>query len=80
MTVEIVRDMLAWTTLINFVLLAWWFSFFYFAHDWTYRFHTRWIKVPKEAFDDMHYGGMGFYLMAIVLLNLVPYLALRIVT
>lgn len=78
MTLEIIRDTLAWCSLINIVLLAWWFLVFYLAHDWTYRFHSRWFKVPVEAFDEMHYGGMGFFLMGIVLFNLVPYLALRI--
>ena len=79
MTAEMIRSTLAWCSLINILVLAWWFLFFHFAHDWTYRFHTRWFKVPAEAFDEIHYGGMGFYLMGIVLLNLVPYLALRIV-
>ena len=79
MTAEMIRSTLAWCSLINILVLTWWFLFFYYAHDWTYRFHTRWFKVPAEAFDEIHYGGMGFYLMGIVLLNLVPYLALRIV-
>jgi len=29
MTLEIIRDTLAWCSLINIILLAWWFLFFY---------------------------------------------------
>jgi hypothetical protein len=80
MTADLLRDTLAWTSLIHLGLLAWWFLFFSLAHEWTYRFHTRCFRVPPEQFDEIHYSGMGLYLMAIILFSLVPYLALRIVT
>jgi hypothetical protein len=40
MTIEIIRDALAWCILINWGLLLWWFLFFTLAHDWTYRYHS----------------------------------------
>ncbi len=45
MTLEIIRDALGWCTVINFGLLLWWFLFFTFAHDWTYRMHSRWYNL-----------------------------------
>lgn len=77
MTAEMIRDTLAWCSLINIVLLVWWFLFFYLAHDWTYQFHTRWFRVPPEIFDSIHYVTMAIFLMGIILFNLVPYLVLR---
>ena len=78
-TVEVVRSTLAWCSVINLILLAWWGLFFFFAHDWTYRMHSKWFQIPVEKFDSIHYTGIAFYKMAILLFNLVPYLSLRIV-
>ena len=79
MTVEIVRDVLAWSTVINFALLIFWFLFFSLAHDWIYKYHGKWFTLPVEKFDAIHYAGMAFFKLCIFLFNLVPYLALRIV-
>ena len=79
MTLEVIRDALAWCTLINWAILLWWFLVFSMAHDWMYRFHGKWFKIPVEKFDAIHYAGMALFKTAILLFNLVPYLALRIV-
>ena len=79
MTLEIVRATLAWCSVINLGLLLWWFLFITFAHDWTYRYHSRWFKLSMEQFDTIHYVGITFFKISIFLFNLVPYFALRIV-
>ncbi len=79
MTMEVVRDMLGWCTLINIGVLLYWWLMIAFAHDWIYRYHGRWFKIPVETFDAIHYGGMAAFKIAIFMFNLVPYLALRIV-
>ena len=79
MTLETVRAVLAWCTVINLVLFIWWFLFFALAHDWMYRFHGKWFKISAEKFDTLHYAGMALFKMGILLFNLVPYLAMRIV-
>ena len=79
MTLEVVRDALGWCCVINFGFLMWWSLLFMFAHDWMYRMHGRWFKLSVEQFDGIHYGGLAFYKVAILMLNVVPYLALRIV-
>ncbi len=80
MTIEVFRGVLAWSAVINLGLLLWWFLFFSLAHDWTYRLHGKWFKLTTEQFDALHYGGMAVFKLGILLFNLVPYLALRIVT
>ena len=79
MTVEQIRDVLAWCAVINIGLLLWWFLMFALAHDFVYRLHGKWFKLTVERFDAIHYAGMAFFKIGIFLLNLVPYLALRIV-
>ena len=79
MTLEIIRDALAWCTVINWAILLWWFLVFSMAHDWMYRFHGKWFKIPVEKFDAIHYAGMALFKTGIFLFNLAPYLALRIV-
>lgn len=80
MNVETLTAVLGWCTLINFGLLLYWALFIIFAHDWTYRMHSRWFKLSPEKFDSLHYSLMGFFKMGVIIFNLVPYLALRIVT
>jgi hypothetical protein len=40
--------------------------------------HGRWFGLTAAQFDAIHYGGMSAYKIGILLLNLVPYIALRI--
>ncbi len=79
MTVEIIRDVLAWCSVINVGLLLWWGLWLKLAHDFVYRIHGKWFKLSVEKFDAMHYTGMAFFKICIIVFNLVPYFALRIV-
>lgn len=80
MTVEVVRGFFAWCTLINMGLLVWWFLWFFLAHDWIYGLHGRWFKLSEERFDAIHYAAMAFFKISLIVFNLVPYLALRIIS
>ena len=80
MTVDIFLGVLGWSAVINFGLLMWWFLWILFAHDFVYRIHSKWFKVPVEKFDAIHYAGIAFYKITIIVFNVVPYLALRIIT
>jgi hypothetical protein len=79
MTVELLRSALAWSALLNMGILLWWFLFITLAHDWVYRVHSRFLNIPVEQFDTIHYAGMAFYKVFIFTFFIVPYLALRIV-
>jgi len=50
------------------------------AHDWTWRLHSRWFNLSVERFDAIHYAGIAYFKLTVFVFNLVPYLALRIVT
>ena len=79
MTLEIIRSVFAWCTVMNLVLLLFWFAYFRMAHDWLYRIHGKWFDIPADKFDVIHYGAMAGFKLGIILFNLVPYLALHIV-
>jgi hypothetical protein len=79
MTVEIIRDVLAWCSVINVGILLFWWLWFMLGHDFMYRLHGKWFKLSVEKFDATHYSLMGFFKIGILLFNIVPYLALRIV-
>ena len=79
MTLEVIRDVLAWCAVMNIILLLWWWLFFSLAHDWVYRMHNKWFKLSVETFDTIHYAGLAVFKMGFLLFNLVPYFALRIV-
>jgi hypothetical protein len=46
---------------------------------WTIRIHGKFFKISVEQFDAMNYAMMGGYKPAIILFNVAPYLALRII-
>ena len=79
MSLELIRAALGWCTIINWGILLLWVIFLRLGHDFTYNMHSKWVRVPAEEFDVIHYKGMAHYKIGITLFNLVPYLALRIV-
>ena len=79
MTVEIIRDVLGWCSVINAGILLFWLLWFMLGHDFIYRFHGKWFKLSVEKFDAIHYTLIGIFKMGIILFNIVPYLALCIV-
>jgi hypothetical protein len=79
MELEMIRAFFAWCSVLNMGLLLLWAMFFMFAHDWTYRIHSKWFNMPIDKFDTMHYAGIALFKMGVLLFNLVPYFALRII-
>ena len=80
MSLELLRDTLAWSAALNVGILLWWFLFITCAGDWVYRMHSKFYPVRREQFDVIHYAGMTFYKICIFTFFIVPYLALRIVS
>ena len=79
MAIETLRAVLGWCSIINMGLLLWWFLIIIVAHDWVYKFHSKWFKLSVERFDGIHYAGMAFFKIGIFVFNLVPFIALHIV-
>ncbi len=69
-----------WCTIVNGAVLI--VSFAVFAiggTEFVYQMHGKWFAVPRETFDAILYLLLGIYKIAILVFNLVPYVALRIV-
>lgn len=79
MNIETARSFFLWCTLINYGVLLLWTLVFWLAHDWHYRLTSRLFKVSVETYDLVNLGGIAVFKIAVILLNLVPYLALRII-
>ena len=80
MTIETWSSLLGWATIINLSIITVWFCVFVFYYDAIFKLHSKWFKLSEEKFDTIHYAGMAFYKLATYLFNLVPYLAIKIVT
>ena len=74
-----VRAVLLWCTVINFGLLAFWSLLIMLAHDWIHRLMSKWFRLSSEQFDAINFAGIVFFKVGVILFNLVPYVALRIV-
>ena len=79
MSMAMTQKVLLLCTFINYSVLIVWFLFFMLAHEWMYGWHSRWFHLSREQFDALHYAGMALYKIGILLLNLVPSIALRLV-
>jgi hypothetical protein len=79
MSVEVVREALLWCAVINYGLLLVWFLLLVLPHEWLYRLWGRWFRLSTEQFDTINFAGIALYKVGIILFNLVPYIALRIV-
>ena len=80
MTKEDLRGVLGWCTVINFAFMMLWFFAFLVAHDLVYQVHSFIFPgLSSERFDELHYQLIGFFKLSVMLLNFVPYIALRIV-
>lgn len=80
MNIRLVSDFLLTSAVINYAVLILWVALFIFAHDWMFRVHRRWFDLSAAQFEALNYGAIAVYKMGILLLNLVPFIALRIVT
>lgn len=71
-------DFLLYCALVNYSILIIWFLAFVFAKGWMKSLHRQWFKLSDQSFDAMHYGSMAVYKIGIMLLNLAPYIALKL--
>ncbi|MEI6067976.1 MAG: DUF6868 family protein [Methylococcaceae bacterium] len=79
MSPDIIKVLLLYSLAFNYMILLIWFGVFSFAHDWLYRLHSRWFFISRENFDALHYAGMAFYKIGLLLLNIAPLVALWLV-
>ena len=62
------------------LLLMIWFISFTFCDDCIYDLHSKWFLMPRQAFDAIHYAGMAFTKILLILFFLLPYIAIKLVS
>ena len=80
MSIEMARSALLWCTVINYAVLLIWFLLCALPHAWLYRFWGRWFGLTTERFDTINFAGIVLYKLGIILFNLVPLVALYLVS
>ena len=79
MSIDVVRNFFRWCAVINYFVLVLWFLLLVFPHQWLCRLWGKWFRLTAEQFDLINFSGIALYKLGILLFNLVPYVALRIV-
>lgn len=79
MSLSLLQDILLRCLLINYGIVTIWFVAFRVGHDRLFSLHGHWFNLSRERFDAIHYAGMAFYKIGILLLNLTPYIALHLI-
>ena len=79
MDINTIRAFFMWCTIINGAILALSSVILVFGGSFVYRMHSRWFAMPRETFNAVIYGFLGFYKVVFITFNLVPYLALSII-
>ena len=80
MSIEQVRDFLMWCSIINVALLLFSSLMCICAGGLVYRMHSKFFKISREAFNVAIYSFIGAWKMLIILFNVVPWIALLILT
>jgi hypothetical protein len=63
-TTNAIMHFLLWCVVLNYLVLFTWSGLFVFAHDWMFRMHSRWFKLPVETLRqwglaDRHHRASG---------------------
>jgi hypothetical protein len=79
MNIEILSNFLFWCAVVNYSILIVWFAAFSLARERIYAIHGKWYPISSEQFNAVNYAGAAVYKILVLVFNLVPYIALRII-
>ncbi|MEM9478814.1 MAG: DUF6868 family protein [Verrucomicrobiota bacterium] len=79
MNIETLQSFFGWCTVINAGILIYWTVMLVFARGWIHKFHGKMFQLSDEKLSAIHYTLLGAFKMAIILFNLVPWIALKLV-
>lgn len=80
MTILEIREMLGWCTLINLVLLTIFWLILIKTRAWAYSIHSKWFPITEPQFNIAIYSFFGVYKLFIYVFNIVPWIALTIMS
>ncbi len=68
-----------WCSIINISLLVFWSLFVIGAPNWVYRTQSMFLPITRETFNITIYCFLGAFKFLVIVFNVVPYIALRII-
>ena len=80
MDIPTLKEFFMWCTILNGGLFLFWFLIISVAPDLVYRTQKRWCAMSREQFDAVRNGFLGMFKLFVIGFNLVPFLALLIMT
>jgi hypothetical protein len=79
-SIEVLATFFGWCTLINISVLVFTTVVLVLMKGFISDFHARLFAVKQEELPPVYFAYLGQYKVAILMLNLVPYLALKLMT
>ena len=80
MNIEFIQQFLAWSLVINIAILAVSSIMLVVLRDTITNIHSKFSGVPKTQLPGEYFRYIANFKVAIIVFNLTPYLALRIIT
>ena len=79
MNIDMLTAFFMWCTIISAGVYLFWVLLVLLAPDFVYRVQSRWIPVPREAYNIIIYSFMGLFKIVFILFAVVPYVSLLII-
>ncbi len=80
MDIQTLRTFFMWCSIINGGMLILSFLFCSLAGNWVYKVQSRWFPMSRDTFNVAMYCLLGSFKLAVIVFNVVPYIALVILT
>lgn len=77
-TINYICGFLGWCTILNIVLFCYMAVMLIAFNAPIKRLHSRIMLIPKEQLNGLYFSFLAHYKLAILILNLVPYCAMKI--
>ena len=78
MTIDSLTSFLGWCSVINIAILVFSTLMMIVMRDFSVKIHSRLFHVDVEALPSLYLQYLGNYKIAVIILNIVPYIVLRI--
>lgn len=78
MDIESVRELLGWCTVINLGLFLFALLKLLAIRDWASKVHAKMFQIDDVSVRQAYFQYLAYYKIAILVFNLVPYIALTI--
>ncbi len=78
MDVSKLRTFLGWCCVLNFGLILISSLFLLAGPDWLNEMLAKFLSIPSEGFSGLWFTAIGLYKVLVLVFNLIPYIALRI--